>query len=103
MAFVHKRANKAAALAAFRDPQFKAAVGRVEAAVRARAAQHNDSGAFSASIRVAEGRLSAHIVAEDPLAWTKEFGHLHVSPGSQAARWVKGNFAFTNAAKGLSR
>ncbi|EEH66383.1 hypothetical protein HMPREF0058_0749 [Actinomyces urogenitalis DSM 15434] len=99
MARVLKRAEKLAAKAASRQPAFAAEVARVEALVRAEAAKHTDTGAFAASIHVEHGRIDSHIVSDDPLAWHKEFGHLAVKERSQAARWVPGTFAFTNAAR----
>ena len=103
MAQVFKRAEKLAAKAASRQTAFAAEVARVEALVRAEAARHTDSGAFAASIHGRQGRIDSHIVSDDPLAWHKEFGHLAVEERSQAARWVPGIFAFTNAARKASR
>lgn len=93
MAEVAKRADKLAARAAFEDPRFHAEVAKVAARVRAEAAPHHETGAFEGGIHVVDGRLTSYVTTSDKLALHKEFGH------KQGSKWVRGIFAFTNAAR----
>jgi hypothetical protein len=64
----------------------------VKAAVRAvaeqildaaisRAEQHRSSGAFARSLHIETGRTDALVVADDPLAIAKEYGHVDPDTG----------------------
>lgn len=99
MAQVNKGVGILAARIAGETSEMDIALSRVVAAVNSEAAKHRDTGAFQSSIdsgRVPgkKGVTDRAVWAEDPAAWSIEFGHTTPS-GTD----VPGKFIFTNAAR----
>lgn len=104
MAEIFKSAGVEAARIAGLDPEMDRAAARAEAAIRAEAARHVDTGDFSSSIRSGRvpgkrGVTDRAIWTEKPEAWSIEFGHLSGKRGSKDRRPVAGKFIFTNGAR----
>lgn len=99
MARVNKDAGTLAARIAGEMPEMDAAAARVKSAVSSEASKHRDTGAFQGSI--SSGRVPGKrgvtdraVWADDPAAWSIEFGH-RAPDGTH----VPGKFILTNAAR----
>lgn len=93
MATVRKDLNRRLA----RSPEVKKVVRAVAedilAAAQARANQHRHTGGFADSLHIETGRTDVHVVADDPQAVAKEFGHIDADTG----RSVPGIHALSGA------
>lgn len=81
MASVRKDLNRRMA----RQKGVKAAVRLVAdeilAAAQSRAQAHRSTGSLARSLRVETGRTDARVIADDPLAVSKEYGHTDYDTG----------------------
>lgn len=68
-----------------RQKGVKAAVRKLAddilAAARSRAQGHRSTGTLADSLTVAHGRTDSRVVADDPLAAAKEYGHVDADTG----------------------
>lgn len=68
-----------------RTPEVKkvvrAVAEKILAAAQARANAHRHTGGFANSMHIETGRTNAYVVADDPLAVSKEFGHTDEKTG----------------------
>ncbi|PWH05196.1 hypothetical protein DEO23_14035 [Brachybacterium endophyticum] len=99
MATVNKNAGLLAARIAGEASEMDRAASKVRSAVTSEAAKHRETGDFQRSItsgRVPgeKGVTDRAVWAEDPAAWSIEFGH-RTKNGTQ----VPGAFIFSNAAR----
>jgi len=98
MGSVNKNVNKVAARLAGASPEMDAAIAKAEAAVAAELAGHRRTGQFASTVRTKKVRNDRYLYTDDNAAWNIEFGH-KAPDGS----WVRGIFAFSNAARKLAR
>ena len=107
VAEVYKYAGLEAAKIAGQSPEMDRVANELARLVRSEAAKHRRSGDFSDNILVRKvrgrrGVMDREVVADDPLAAVKEFGHVirNEKNGPELGH-VKGQFNMANAIKRL--
>jgi hypothetical protein len=103
VASVNRNAGIEAAKIAGNSSEMDAVAARLVVLVKAEASKHNDSGAFSNSVAAVRARgkrgvTDRLVIATDPLAAVKEFGHVvRREKGGPALGYVPGQHSMGQA------